>query len=470
MSIDDIPTDFSMLAAYELAALMEQGHLTCTRLVTALLERIEWADPALGAFTEVFADDALRQAALRDGERARACFRGPLHGVPVVFKDLVDIAGYRTTAGSKLYGGYVAQQTASIVTRLELAGMVTLGKNHMVELAYGGWGTNAVVGTPWNPWDLECHRVPGGSSSGTAVAVAAGLAPIGIGSDTGGSVRIPAAMCGLVGLKTTRGQIPTDHLIPLSSTLDTVGPLTRCVTDAALAYTALSYASQGSKFQQPILDGKIGGRRMGILTDADLQGIDADVMQKYHDAIEQLKNLDVQTHEFRMGQHFEDLVARNGVFIGYEGWQSHGKRISQAPEVMDQGVLARFRDGENITATEYADAKNRREQDKQEMFELMAPVDFVLTPTTPMTAIPIDEVDESILPLNRFTRAVNYFGLCALAVPAGLGNDGLPVSIQFIGKPGLEAQLINAGFAYEQIRGPLPCADISRLLLPECTE
>jgi aspartyl-tRNA(Asn)/glutamyl-tRNA(Gln) amidotransferase subunit A len=348
--------------------------------------------------------------------------------------------------------------------------MVTLGKNRMVELAYGGWGTNAAFGTPWNPWDLECHRVPGGSSSGTAVAVAAGLAPIGIGSDTGGSVRIPAAMCGLVGLKTTRGQIPTDLLVPLSSTLDTVGPLTRCVTDVALVYTALSYASQGGEFQHPILDGKISGCRIGILTDTNLQGIDSDVLQAYHDAIEQLENLGVQTREFKMGQHFEDLVARNGVFIGYEGWQSHGKRIDRSAEKMDPGVLNRFREGENITDTEYADAKNRREQDKQEMFELMAPVDCVLTPTAPKTAIPVDEVDESILPLNRFTRAVNYFGLCALAVPAGLSGEGLPVSIQFIGKPGSEVQLINAGFAYEQIRGPLPCADISRLLLSEFTE
>lgn len=464
MSVDDMPVNYSTAAAHELATLMQQGLLTSTQLVTACLERIELADPVLGAFTEVFADEALRQAGIRDGERARACIRGPLHGIPVVFKDLVDIAGYRTTAGSRLFDGYVAGQTASIVTRLELAGMVTLGKNRMVELAYGGWGTNMAIGTPWNPWDLDCHRVPGGSSSGTAVAIAAGLAPIGVGSDTGGSVRIPASMCGLVGLKTTRGQIPTDHLIPLSETLDTVGTLTRCVTDAALAYTALSYASLGSEFRQPILDAEISGYRIGILTDQDLFDTDPQMLRKYHDAVEQLQNLGVETREFRMGQHFEDLVARNGLFINYEGWQAHGKRIRHSPEKMDPGVLARFRNGEKFTATDYEAARNKRAVDKQEMFELMEPVDFVLTPTTPITAIPIDDVDENILPLNRFTRAVNYFGLCALAVPAGLSIDGLPISIQLIGKPGSEASLLNAGFAYEQNRGPLPGADISRLL------
>jgi aspartyl-tRNA(Asn)/glutamyl-tRNA(Gln) amidotransferase subunit A len=470
MSVDDIPMDLSIATARELAVLMGQGRLTSTRLVTACLERIAVADPVLGAFTEVFADEALREAGLRDAERGRACIRGPLHGIPVVFKDLVDIEGHRTTAGSRLYDGYVARQTASIVTRLEMAGMVTLGKNRMVELAYGGWGTNTAIGTPWNPWDLDCHRVPGGSSSGTAVAVAAGLAPVGIGSDTGGSVRIPASMCGLVGLKTTRGQIPTDHLIPLSSTLDTVGPLTRCVTDSALVYTALSYASQGGGFQPPFLDGEISGSRIGILTDQDLYDVDPQVLRMYSDVIKQLENLGVETREFRMGQHFEDLVARNGLFIGYEGWQLHGERIRRAPEKMDPGVLNRFREGARITATEYEAAKKKREQDKQEMSELMQPVDFVLTPTTPITAIPADEVDESILPLNRFTRAVNYFGLCALAVPAGLSSDGLPMSVQFVGKPGSEAQLFNAGFAYERTREPFPPADISRLLLTALPE
>ena len=466
MSVDEIPVDLSAATACELAALMGQGRLTSADLVQHYLQRIELADPQLGAFSEVFVDAALQQAELRDRDRVKGCVLGPLHGVPVVCKDLVDIAGRRTTAGSRLYDGYVAQETAAIVTRLELAGMVTLGKNHMVELAYGGWGTNAATGTPWNPWDLDSQRVPGGSSSGTAVAVAAGLAPIGIGSDTGGSVRIPAAMCGLVGLKTTRGQIPTDGLIPLSTTLDTVGPLARCVTDVALTYTALSYASPGAESRRPILDAKISGYRMGVLTDLDLADTDPEVLQTYREAIKLLQDLGVQTHDFKMGQHFEDLVARNGLFIGYEGWHLHAERILQAPEKMDPGVLARFRAGEKITTSEYEAARKKREMDKQEMLELMQPIDFVLTPTTPIAAIPVEQVDENVLPLNRFTRAVNYFGLCGLAVPATLSSDRLPMSVQFIGKPDSEARLINIGFAYEQCRGPFPTADISRLLPP----
>ena len=170
--------------AVSLAAAMVAGKLSSVELVQDCLERIRSFDGVLGSFTEVFTDDALRTAAERDRERANGRVRGPLHGIPVAFKDLIDIAGRRTTVGSRLFDAYIAETTSSVVTCLQQSGMVTLGKTQLVELAFGGWGTNAVFGTPRNPWDSESHRIPGGSSSGSAVAVAAGLVPIGIGSDT----------------------------------------------------------------------------------------------------------------------------------------------------------------------------------------------------------------------------------------------------------------------------------------------
>jgi aspartyl-tRNA(Asn)/glutamyl-tRNA(Gln) amidotransferase subunit A len=453
-----------MAPACELSKLMAQGSLSSAELVEAYLRRIERSDVRLGAFTEVFAEEAMRQAEQRDRERARGCILGPLHGIPVVFKDLVDIEGRRTTAGSRLYDGYVAPRTASIVTRLELAGMVTLGKNRLVELAYGGWGTNRAIGTPWNPWDLGCHRVPGGSSSGTAVAVAAGLSAVGIGSDTGGSVRIPASMCGLVGLKTTHGQIPTDGLIPLSGTLDTVGTLTRSVKDAALVYTALSYATRGAASREPDLSGDIRGYRIGVLAGTELQDTDTEVLKAYAATIDLLTASGAEVVEFNMDQHFEALVGRNGIFIAYEGWQAHGDRIAGAPEKMDPAVLARFRQGQKISVADFDAAQKRRELDQQNFMESMRDIDFLLTPTTPMTAIPLENVNEDVLPLNRYTRAVNYFGLCGLAVPAGLDSRGLPMSVQFVGKPDSEPRLINIGLAYEIARGPRQSADISTLL------
>src|SRR5216683_2572421 len=208
--------------------------------VEALLERIRRLNPALHAFIAVYEADARRAAegadrAIRAGHRV-----GPLHGVPIALKDLVDIEGRVTTGGSKVWAARVSLVTATLAERLIAAGMIVLGKTHTVEFAMGSWGTNTHLGTPRNPWDPAQHRTPGGSSSGSGVAVAAGLTPVAIGTDTGGSVRLPAAWCGIVGLKVTVGRISTFGVLPLSFTLDTPGPLARSVEDAALIFRLLN--------------------------------------------------------------------------------------------------------------------------------------------------------------------------------------------------------------------------------------
>ncbi|HEX7216076.1 MAG TPA: amidase, partial [Methylomirabilota bacterium] len=208
--------------------------------VDALLARIRRHDPALHAFIAIYADEARLAAegadrAIRAGQRV-----GPLHGVPIALKDLVDLEGRVTTGGSKVWAGRVSTVTATLAERAIAAGMIVIGKTHTVEFAMGSWGTNTHMGTPRNPWDAKVHRTPGGSSSGSGVAVSAGLAPIAIGTDTGGSVRLPAGWCGIVGLKVTAGRISTFGVLPLSSTLDTPGPLARSVEDAALLYRVLN--------------------------------------------------------------------------------------------------------------------------------------------------------------------------------------------------------------------------------------
>src|SRR5712664_4678701 len=208
--------------------------------VEALIGRIRRRNPALHAYIAVYEADARLAAeaadkAIKSGHRV-----GPLHGVPIALKDLIDLEGRVTTGGSKVWIDRVSPVTATLAERLVAAGMIVLGKTHTVEFAMGSFGTNTHLGTPWNPWDLTVHRTPGGSSSGSAVAVAAGLAPVAIGTDTGGSVRLPAAWCGIVGLKVTAGRISTHGVLPLSFTLDTPGPLARSVEDAALLYRVLS--------------------------------------------------------------------------------------------------------------------------------------------------------------------------------------------------------------------------------------
>ena len=239
----------------ELARMLDTGETTSLAIVQACLASIDAQDGKLHAFVEVYRDDALRMAEAADLERRAGCVRGPLHGLPIAIKDLFHIKGRQTTAGSKSWLGRMSTETALCVERLLDAGMIPLGKTHLVELAYGTWGTNRPMGAPWNPWDLRVHRVAGGSSSGSAVAVAAGMAPAALGTDTGGSVRIPAALCGLVGLKPTYGRIPLDGVVPLSQTLDSVGPITRTVDDAALLVAVMAGEPIASPGPVQSLDG-----------------------------------------------------------------------------------------------------------------------------------------------------------------------------------------------------------------------
>ncbi|MFO1352130.1 MAG: amidase [Gammaproteobacteria bacterium] len=222
---------------HQLAAAIRSGKIVPADLVELYLDRIQRLDPQLHAFVSVYADDARRAARAAGEALAAGHDLGPLHGIPIGIKDLVDIHGQITTGGSAAWNNRVSPLTATIVHKLRAAGMIVIGKTHTVEFAFGGWGTNQRMGTPWNPWDLAVQRTPGGSSSGSGVAVAAGLAPAAIGSDTGGSVRLPAAFCGVVGLKTTVGRISVHGVLPLCPTLDTIGPLTRSVEDAALLST-----------------------------------------------------------------------------------------------------------------------------------------------------------------------------------------------------------------------------------------
>jgi aspartyl-tRNA(Asn)/glutamyl-tRNA(Gln) amidotransferase subunit A len=458
--------DLSTASVSALAAAMARGEVSSVQLLQACLDRIDRFDPVLGAFTEIFADQALRDAASRDRALAAGAECGPLHGIPVAFKDLVDIAGRRTTVGSRLFDGYVAGHTATLVSRLESAGMVALGKTRMVELAFGGWGTNAIAGTPRNPWDATCHRIPGGSSSGAAVAVSAGFVPVAIGTDTGGSVRIPAALCGLVGLKTMVGKIPVDRVVPLSESLDTIGPITRSVADAALVFDALTGQSNtGVVVAGQLRTGRldVGGTRcrIGILNEQDMADVEPDILRAYRETADQLVSLGADLVEFTIGRSFEEFAEKNGVIIGYEGWQMHGDRINASPEVMDPNVLARFRAGERVTSGEYDATLFERHHDRGKMLDRLSEIDVLLTPATPITAVEVDDVDETSLLISRFTRPINYLGLCALAVPCGLDSNGLPVSVQIVGSPGSEATLINIGTAYEQARGRFPAPDLS---------
>src|SRR5215475_698370 len=232
-------TDPSLLPAHVLAVEISARRLSPVTVIEAFLARIAASDGKLHAFVDVYADDARLAAEAADRAIRSGHAVGPLHGVPIALKDLIDLEGRVTTGGSAAWRDRRSPATATLAKKLIAAGMIVLGKTHTVEFAMGGWGTNHHMGTPWNPWDAQVPRTPGGSSSGSGVAVASAMAPWAIGTDTGGSVRLPAAWCGLSGLKTTIGRVSTYGILPLSPTLDTPGPLARSVEDAALLFSVM---------------------------------------------------------------------------------------------------------------------------------------------------------------------------------------------------------------------------------------
>src|SRR5688572_16399745 len=321
-------------------------------VVDALLERVRKRNPALHAFIAVY-DAEARLAAEAADKAIRARHRvGPLHGVPIALKDLVDLEGRVTTGGSKVWAERVSPVTATLAERLIAAGMIVLGKTHTVEFAMGSFGTNTHLGTPRNPWDLAVHRTPGGSSSGSGVAVAAGLAPAAIGSDTGGSVRIPAVLNSITGLKTTYGLISLHGAVPLSTTLDSIGPMTRTAADAALLTAAMMGPDRNdpNTLTAPALDfgdlfgppPDISGMRIAVLPAKQFPlEPEADVVSAWSAAIATLRSLGAVVEERAVPFDFNEVMLRNGRLIAAEAWALHRAYIEDVSLPIGQFVRAR---------------------------------------------------------------------------------------------------------------------------------
>ncbi len=464
--------DLTAMPARRLASLIASGEVTSRQAVEACLARIQAIDTKLHAFVDVWGDEAVAVAEARDRETGAGIALGPLHGVPVALKDLCEVEGRVTTCGSMMWRERVSPLTATIVHRLRAAGAVILGKTHMVEFAFGGWGTNAPMGTPWNPWDLAVHRVPGGSSSGSAVAVAAGMAPLAIGSDTGGSVRIPAAMCGLVGLKVTVGRISNHGILPLSDTLDTIGPLTRSVVDAAVMFAVLhgpdpaDTATHNLPVVDPLtgIEAGVAGLRLGVLSDAERDGVDAEVLAAYDEACRALEREGATLAEVMLPESFPACLEQTGRIIAAEAYAVHRDWIHDDALPFDPNVRARVLGGRDITAADYILILRQRREVQRRIATALQDFAALLTPTAPQAAIPLAEVDETAVPLSRFTRAVNYLDMCGLAVPCGLSSTGLPLSLQIIGHAFDEARVLRIGRAYERISGWEQRPDLTPLL------
>jgi aspartyl-tRNA(Asn)/glutamyl-tRNA(Gln) amidotransferase subunit A len=454
-------SDLPWQSLTELAAALAARAVSSQEIAGACLDRIDVLDGRLHAFVDVYRDEALAAARRADRERAAGRLCGPLHGLPIALKDLFHVRGRMTTAGSRARPFGNAGETATAWERLRSAGMIALGKTHLVEFAFGGWGRNAPMGAPWNPWDMRTQRVAGGSSSGSAVAVAAGLAPAALGSDTGGSIRIPSALCGLTGLKPTYGLVSLAGVFPLASTLDSVGPLARSADDAGLLTAAMAgpdprdtatLGAPGVNFAS-VLEGlpDIRGMRITALAAEQFPSpVMADVLRARDDAIAALRTLGAIVDEARAPLDFEDVMVRSGRIIAAEAWALHHAYIENPELDFDPWVRKRIVGGKNISAAEHAGELAAHRRAGAAFANWMRGRDALLTPTLPITATPLHEVDEATTPLATFTRAANYLGACALSLPAGLSSEGLPVAVQLMGAPFADATLIMLGRAFQR--------------------
>ena len=448
----------------ELGRALRAGSITPTNLAEQFLERIARLDGKLGAFKCVTTDRAMAQAKAAEAEIAVGIDRGPLHGIPYAVKDLYDVAGMPTTAGSPLMESNIAARDCMVVRKLNDAGAVLLGKTITVQLAYGGAGINTQQGTPHNPWQREAH-LPGGSSSGSAVAVASGMTPLALGSDTGGSVRIPAALCGVSGLKTTVGQISRADVFPLSWSLDTVGPLTRSAQDAALVYRAIAGfdADDASTREfhelstESQLDNGVRGLRIAFAEDVFFDNAHEEVDALVRATGEVFKRLGAQVNSIPFPQARQAMQLNpKGLVIAAEAYTLNRKLIDEHFDELDPVVAFRMVKGRDVAAHEYLDIERKWTSLRANANASLADVDALLCPTVMIPSIPLDGIaqdNEKYSGINlqclRNTAIGNILNLCAVTVPCGFTKQGLPVGLMIYGKSFDEEMVLRIAHAYQ---------------------
>ena len=442
-----------MKSILSLAGDLAAGKTTSQRLVEDALTRIA-APSGEGArvFLRTHCESALAQARASDALRAHGIVPSPLAGIPVSVKDLFDVAGDITRAGSKVLANAAPAKTdASVVRRLRQAGAIIIGRTNMVEFAFSGLGLNPHYGTPKNPWDRATGRIPGGSSSGAAVSVSDGMAAMGLGSDTGGSVRIPAALCGLTGFKPTARRIPTDGTFPLSGTLDSIGPIARDVACCALVDSILA----GEAPQVPAAP-PLKGLRLGVVQDYVLDGLDSGVAEAFGKALARLSQAGAMVSDLR----FEALrrlpqINQKGGLVVAEAYAIHRELIARRGDEYDPRVASRALRGADISAADYIDLLTQRIAMIADSARQALPYDALLMPTVIIVAPAIAplQTDDQLygktnLAMLQNPSLVNFLDGCALSIPCQ-EPGAAPVGLMVVGQSGDDRRLFSVGLALE---------------------
>jgi aspartyl-tRNA(Asn)/glutamyl-tRNA(Gln) amidotransferase subunit A len=441
----------------ELAEQVRRGSVSPVELTTQCLQRIERLNSSLNAFITVMADGALAQARQAEREIRSGKWRGPLHGIPLGLKDIIDTAGVRTTAASALFQDRVPMQDAEVVRRLKEAGAVLLGKQNLHEFAYGASSVVTHYGAVHNPWNPA--HIAGGSSSGSAAAVAAGLGYGAIGTDTAGSIRQPAAVCGIVGLKPTYGRVSPRGVIPLSWSLDHIGPITCAVADAAVLLQAIAGydAADSGSCDVPVPDYLAELKqfprqlRIGVPRAYFYDDLEAEIAAAASQALTVLASLHAELRDIELA------VPKDRTVQSAESYAYHAEYVGRSPELYQAETLRRIQTGAKVTASEYILRRREMEQARRDIAQVFEQVDVLVTPTTPASPPALAELQQNpdllrpreIL-LLRNTRPVNVWGLPAISVPCGFTGAGLPIGLQIIGPHWGEVRVLQIAHAYEQ--------------------
>ncbi len=451
------------LSISEAAELLRQKKISPVDLTTACLDRIERLNPVLNAFITVTDESAMAQARVAEDEIQRGEWRGPLHGIPIGLKDLIDTAGVRTTCGSALFADRVPTEDADVVQRLKRAGAVLLGKQNLQEFAYGGTSASSHYGAVHNPWNPK--HIAGGSSGGSAAAVAAGMCFAAIGSDTGGSIREPAAFCGIVGLKPTYGRVSTRGVFPLSWSLDHVGPICRNVRDAALMLEAIAgydaldptcvdwptepYAQYANALSRKT-DFSIGVR-MGVARQPFFADLDRDIELAINEAIEVIRRMShISSQVIEV-----DLPSVPTAVQAPEVYAVHKDYYANSPELYRPWMRARLAQAATADTVAYVTDRFALERARRKVNDVFAEVDLLITPTSPVPPITIEEASNmSPNPAGevwlRNTRPFNAYGLPTISIPTGFTSAGLPIGLQIAGPRFGEGSVLAFAHAFEQ--------------------
>jgi aspartyl-tRNA(Asn)/glutamyl-tRNA(Gln) amidotransferase subunit A len=441
----------------ELGELLRRKSLSPVELVDEHLERAEKLNPKLNAFITVMADEARAQARQAEQEIRDGDWRGPLHGVPIGLKDIIDTAGTKTTAASGLYKDRIPSEDAEVVTRLKKAGAVILGKQNLHEFAYGGSNLISYYGETHNPWNLD--HITGGSSGGSAAAVAAGISYGAIGTDTAGSIREPASPCGVVGLKPTYGRVSAHGVIPLATSFDHVGPIARRVSDAAVILQAIAGYDPKDKVSvdTPVddyvaaLEKKLDPLVIGVPRKFFFEDLDPEVASSTKHALDVLASFSKEVRDLE----FE--VPTQRTLQGAESYAYHAENIKRSPELYQPETLRRIKNGATVEPAEVERRLKLLAKFRAEIGKVFEEVDVLVTPTVPIPPPTIaelkqnpDKLRERELILLRNTRPFNVWGLPAISIPCGFTESGLPIGLQIAGPHWQEARVLQLAQAYEK--------------------